>query len=97
MPRGKQSPLPADQLAYLESGLAEFLEKQPHLTTFWTSIERGWFERWRVEPTLGLPIIDSSIEESPLTEEQEAAIGQEEAKIRKVSWIISMCDKNNAN
>ncbi|KAJ7878537.1 hypothetical protein B0H14DRAFT_3435535 [Mycena olivaceomarginata] len=95
MPRGKQSPLPADQLAYLESGLAEFLEKQPHLTTFWTSIERGWFERWRVEPTLGLLIIDSSIEESPLTEEQEAVIGQEEAKIRKKihSWYNNRSQK----
>ncbi|KAJ7884622.1 hypothetical protein B0H14DRAFT_3857106 [Mycena olivaceomarginata] len=95
MPRGKQSPLPADQIAYLESGLAEFLEKQPHLTTFWTKIERGWFEKWRVEPTLGLPIIDSSIEESPLTEEQEAAIGREEAKVRKKihSWYNNRSQK----
>ncbi|KAJ7813613.1 hypothetical protein B0H14DRAFT_2604752 [Mycena olivaceomarginata] len=95
MPRGKQSPLPADQIAYLESGLAEFLEKQPHLTTFWTMIERGWFERWRVEPTLGLPIIDSSIEESPLTEERETAIGQAETKIRKRihSWYNNRSQK----
>ncbi|KAJ7886585.1 hypothetical protein B0H14DRAFT_3729359 [Mycena olivaceomarginata] len=78
MPRGKQSPLPADQIAYLESGLAE-----------------GWFERWRVEPTLGLPIIDSSIEESPLTEEQESAIGQAETKIRKRihSWYNNRSQK----
>ncbi|KAJ7802049.1 hypothetical protein B0H14DRAFT_3884794 [Mycena olivaceomarginata] len=95
MPRGKQSPLPVDQIAYLESGLAEFLEKQPHLTTFWTTIKRGWFERWRVEPTLGLPIIDSSIEESPLTEEQETAIGQAETKIRKRihSWYNNRSQK----
>ncbi|KAJ7835922.1 hypothetical protein B0H14DRAFT_3461007 [Mycena olivaceomarginata] len=89
MPKGKTSPLPADQIEYLESHLEEFLEKKPRLGKFWTKVEKGWFLKWSVEDDLGLPAIDTHIEESELSEEQQTAVGLAQEKVKKTihNWF----------
>ncbi|KAF8127825.1 hypothetical protein K438DRAFT_1789720, partial [Mycena galopus ATCC 62051] len=89
MARGRKSLLPADQTAYLESVYPEWLEKRPHLTSFWPKVERGWFAKWPVEPGLNLPITSASIEESDLSEEDQRRIGDAEEVMKKVihNWI----------
>ncbi|KAJ7725126.1 hypothetical protein B0H14DRAFT_2641377 [Mycena olivaceomarginata] len=89
MPKGKTSPLPADQIEYLESHLEEFLEKKPRLGKSWTKVEKGWFLKWSVEDDLGLPAIDTHIEESELSEEQQTAVGLAQEKVKKTihNWF----------
>ncbi|KAF8153502.1 hypothetical protein K438DRAFT_1778245 [Mycena galopus ATCC 62051] len=85
---GRKSHLPADQTAYLESVYPEWLEKRPHLTSFWGKVERGWFAKWPVEPGLNIPIATASIE-SELSEEDQLRIGDAEEAMKKVihNWI----------
>ncbi|KAJ7896235.1 hypothetical protein B0H14DRAFT_3425591 [Mycena olivaceomarginata] len=47
MPKGRKSPCSAEQTEFLESHLAEFMELQPRLTTFWVKVEKGWFQKWK--------------------------------------------------
>ncbi|KAF8128453.1 hypothetical protein K438DRAFT_1789488 [Mycena galopus ATCC 62051] len=84
----RKSHLPADQTAYLESVYPEWLEKRPHLTSFWGKVEREWFAKWPVEPGLNLPIATASIE-SELSEEDQLRIGDAEEAMKKVihNWI----------
>ncbi|KAF8171242.1 hypothetical protein K438DRAFT_1773368 [Mycena galopus ATCC 62051] len=94
MARGRKSLLPADQTAYLESVYPEWLEKRPHLTSFWPKVERGWFAKWPVEPGLNLPITSASIEESDLSEEDQRRIGDAEEVMKKRSeGEESICSK----
>ncbi|KAF8173322.1 hypothetical protein K438DRAFT_1772133 [Mycena galopus ATCC 62051] len=74
MPRGRKSLLSADKTEYLESVYPEWLEKRPHLTSFWAKVERGWFAKWPVEPGLNLPITTVSIEESDADGDAEEAV-----------------------
>ncbi|KAJ7813043.1 hypothetical protein B0H14DRAFT_2605356 [Mycena olivaceomarginata] len=60
------------------------LKKRPHLRSFWTEVERGWFAKWPVEPKLGLPIASTSIEESELSEADQKRIGDAEEVMRGV-------------
>ncbi|KAJ7775861.1 hypothetical protein B0H14DRAFT_3508365 [Mycena olivaceomarginata] len=85
MARGRKTPLPPDQIEYLESVYPEWLEKRPHLRSFWAEVERGWFAKWPVEPKLGLPIASTSIEESELSEADQKRIGDAEEVIH--NWI----------
>ncbi|KAJ7810880.1 hypothetical protein B0H14DRAFT_2606951 [Mycena olivaceomarginata] len=87
--KGKETPLPPDQIEYLESVYPEWLEKRPHLRSFWAEVERGWFAKWPVEPKLGLPIASTSIEESELSEADQKRIGDAEEVMRGVihNWI----------
>ncbi|KAJ7312761.1 hypothetical protein DFH08DRAFT_973277 [Mycena albidolilacea] len=89
MARGRKTPLPPDQIEYLESVYPEWLEKWPHLRSFWAEVEQGWFAKWPVEPKLGLPIASTSIEESELSEADQKRIGDAEEVMRGVihNWI----------
>ncbi|KAJ7259601.1 hypothetical protein B0H12DRAFT_1070012 [Mycena haematopus] len=98
MPRGKTSKLGAEKIEYLESHWAEFQANQPHLTTFWKKVERGWFVRWKVEAELGLPIPQTegvSIEDSGLTPEEEAAVGEAQQVAKGVihNWFNNKSQK----
>jgi hypothetical protein len=88
MPRGRKTPLPEDQTAYLESVYPEWLEKRPHLRSFWAKVKRGWFVKWPVELGLNLPITTASIEESELSEQDQKRIGDAKEVMKGVSGLI---------
>ncbi|KAJ7488213.1 hypothetical protein FB451DRAFT_1391156 [Mycena latifolia] len=79
MVRGQKSRLPANQLAFLEEHMREFktLQAGKSLGTFWSKVTWLWFQRWPVEPSLGLPILNTGgviIEESNVPPEHQLAI-----------------------
>jgi hypothetical protein len=84
MPKGRKSPRSAEQTEFLESHLAEFMELQPRLTTFWVKVEKGWFQKWKVEDDLNLPTLGDGIEDCELSEEQQTMIGTAQAKMKQV-------------
>ncbi|KAF8140686.1 hypothetical protein K438DRAFT_2116438 [Mycena galopus ATCC 62051] len=92
MPRGKVSKLPQEKLDYLESHWTGFLEKKTNRTSFWSKVEKGWFAKWPVETTLGLPVIDTtaSIEASALSDAQKTEIGAAQSKISGVRAAVSL-------
>ncbi|KAJ7731403.1 hypothetical protein B0H16DRAFT_1772982 [Mycena metata] len=98
MPRGRKSPLPAPQLAFLQSHFPEFQRRQPEVSTFWKMVERLWFERWPVEPRLGLPILSTQgvlIEDSGLPPEHQERVGAAQAVDRAIihNWFNNRAQK----
>ncbi|KAJ7787006.1 hypothetical protein B0H14DRAFT_2629895 [Mycena olivaceomarginata] len=87
--KGKENTSARRPNAYLESVYPEWLEKRPHLRSFWAKVERGWFAKWPVEPGLNLPITTASIEESELSEQDQKRIGDAEEVMKGVihNWI----------
>ncbi|KAF8198369.1 hypothetical protein K438DRAFT_1759732 [Mycena galopus ATCC 62051] len=92
MGRGRKSLLKADQLEFLETRLPQFLAVQPNVLPFWVKVEREWFEIWKVEPELGLPIQNTLIEASGLVEDQEMAIGNAQARVKDIERQDSRVD-----
>jgi hypothetical protein len=83
MGRGRKSKLSSAQLDFLESHVAEFLALQPHLTRFWTKVEKGWFRVFPVETDLGLPLLDTEgvlIEDSDMPADHQLLVGQAQEK-----------------
>ncbi|KAK7027717.1 hypothetical protein R3P38DRAFT_3190799 [Favolaschia claudopus] len=97
MAKGRKSPLPADKTEYLESHLPEYFALKPNFGGFWKKVERGWFEKFPVEPSLGLPLRlpGVAIEDSGLPPEQVTAIGIAEIRDMKViyNWFKNRAQK----
>ncbi|KAJ7846746.1 hypothetical protein B0H14DRAFT_3454233 [Mycena olivaceomarginata] len=95
MPKGRKSPRSAEQTEFLESHLAEFMELQPRLTTFWVKVEKGWFQKWKVEDDLNLPTLGDGIEDCELSEEQQTMIGTAQAKMKQKihNWFNNRSQK----
>lgn len=90
MGKGRVCLLPKDQQEFLRSYERQFDTHQAAQTlhNFWPLMTREWFQRWPVEPGLGLEVANTggvSIELSNLPEEQQVAVGKAQTTIKGVS------------
>ncbi|KAJ7469950.1 hypothetical protein B0H11DRAFT_1920279 [Mycena galericulata] len=101
MPRGRVSPLPAEQQEFLRSHQAEFdkLQAAHTLTPFWSKVSREWFQRWPVEPRLGLAILNTggvAIEDSGVPLEHQRAVARKKtAKAEGGTGVAAVADVQN--